>query len=327
MKKTLEIVEKPPYTFLLYPAYRTSILSTRKYTTEWMLSANVIFSCVKTGFDFGVEFVDNPFLKEIDFIYKTKDFSKTIRRIKWCIDRGIYPCLRWNENLVSCRAHNGKKDYNHPVLICGYNMNEKSFDTFGISDRKIFEIKTIAFEEFKKAHQYYKCSTWKFLFWTQKQKYGFNLKSFNKKIEWYVKSCYPIVFRLKNSHDFLNDKCFGIKVYDCLISALEKERIAPSFEINKAFIAYSEHKHILCSAFKYVKENCNMEIDMDFYVNAYIYLEEQFHILRNMQVKAFFYQDMEIIDVMIKKVKSIKEYEQKVLERYLYQVSEIKICG
>ena len=323
MKKELEINEKPPFTFLLYPAYRTSILLVRDYSVPWFLSSFVLFSCRTNGLnDFGIEFISIPFIRETGKVFKNDKSEKAINRIVSYIDKNIYVSLTWDESVVACRPHRCNEHYEHKVLIYGYDLETKMLNILGFSERNVYEKRTISFDEFKTAYEFYSNSRWKFFKWRKRVNRKFNYHFFKRTLEFYQDSHYPILYRVIRSHSLLKDKCFGMRVYDCLLYRMyqDLESGNASFSILKALTAYCEHKKYMINAFEYIRDNyCSNEV-IERTIKEYRELFEQFIMLRNMQLKYIETLSSKILENEIKIIQKLIYREKKALKYYMENV-------
>lgn len=318
-KKKLRVANPPPFTFLLYPAYRTSILLANNKASNWFFSSFVQFSCDKfENNNFGVEFIVNPFFVEVEINYKTNNFDKTINRIINSINRGVYLSLTWNESLISCRPNYDGIEYKHMVMVYGYDLERKLFNIIGYSERNVFEENTISFEEFEKAYKYYKKSRWKFYInkpWVRRK---FSFKRFNRQLYWYKTSKYPLLIRLLVSHSLLRNKCFGLATYDCLLYRLKCEYVSNtvSNDVFKALTAYYEHKKYLKESFLYMKNITTNRLMLDDIINCYAYLEKQFMITRNMYIKYSQTKSKDIVVRIINIISLLNQKEAQILKEY-----------
>lgn len=324
MKNILSIVDKPPFTYLLYPAYRTSILMTHQKTTDWFLSSFVQFSCNKKELnDFGIEFETIPFLKEKDIVFRKDSPKEAIFRIINYIDDGKYISLTWDESLVACRPHYSNEHYKHMVMIFGYDLNHGSFEIIGFSEQNIYEKRTISFEDFSIAYSFFSDSRWKVFSWKKRKNRGFNLNHFNKLLLCYRKSYFPLLYRLAFSQSFLKNKCFGFETYNCLTLRLskEKEEGKASMAALKALTAYCEHKNHLVMSFKLIKNlNLISEDKMVKIIEEYEIILKEWIIIRNIYLKYYNTMLPHYIDRIIDKINLITSKEKRTIDNYLKNI-------
>lgn len=328
-------ISKPPVYGYLHHAFPLAIMSSHDYFSPWLHSNYIQLYCAKNFEDLACPFnfylyqdFNNFNLLECSRINRevllsvTNILDFTINSIK----QGYHVLLFLNEFFIPNRRAYNRKDYNHDLLISGYDIDKNIFNVSTYINKRFSEF-TITFNEFVDAYTYtnYNCNDYAGIIHLLKNntkiKYPFNLGQTIESLENYLES--KNTFR-NSFFPFQDWLAFGLNVYDYLIHELIKLADGNSnrFDIRPIHILW-EHKKCMLSRLIYLEENGYVR-SCGYYVE-YLPIEKTINNLRLLLLKYQTTKQTTIVHTIVVRLKEVQGMEQIILNNLLKELRENQI--
>jgi hypothetical protein len=283
---------KVPFTFFYNGASVDPLLSIPMLQNQYLKSQTVI----------------NNNIDLIDFIINS-------------IRDGYYLKASVNEFFIPNRRAHCNHNFNHGIMVYGYDYKEKLIYCLGFNERYIFCSSKITFDDFSKAFYSTGTDSDLYLFKKNNYKYCFDLSLVTELLYDYLHSDNTSQ-RLKVNKNPLSNCKFGLEACKYLIEyfkLLQEGRV--EYDIRPLHVIW-EHKKCMLGRLKYMYDNNYLE-DISYIYNEYSNLEKEALAIRNIFIKWNITNDKSIIVRIIESLESIIKREEKAAFLLLKQCSAL----
>ena len=275
------------------------------------------------------------------FLYYQK-FNRKFVSLKWnniidfivdCIDNDYYLYLT-----VDCYymdiyyRHYNINHFIHPLLIYGYNLEEKYLYIADNCKNGQYSYVTIDFNQFLQGYseavhyneQYYLDAIYlvkyskRDRFYNWNHKYSFDKNLVKSSIEDYLSSKGLVEHGMVPLEQWKRETLYyGVDCYNYIVDYLEHLDIY-DYDF-RTFFVLNEHKKIMVERIRYMQENGYLKSENDIYDN-YLEIEKSTSLLNNLWLKYGFSRKEETVKKIIMKLKEIKEKEIRTLKEVLSNI-------
>jgi hypothetical protein len=282
--------------------------------------------------DNGIPFLSNNHLLDLRTIKDNK--IDVVKLITGYIDRGWYTDAEVDDFYIPFRFAYQKKKKPHDILIFGYDLNNKCFDTAGFNTQNEFAYEKLSFDDFEKAFLNNNSTM------VDLDNGGTNCLRFFKTIEGIECDFDPILLA-QLLEDYLNSadttekfrmfrqpskkRVYGIETYQFFKEyfhlLLNKEI---KFDIRPIQLLW-EHKKCMLLRIKYMSEN-NIISPYSSIYDDYVDIEQKVLSARNLMIKYNMTNEKKVVMTIIDIIDEIKNKEQVILTSLLKELPQKQLA-
>jgi len=273
--------------------------------------------------------VSNPLL-DIQIIKKETLHINNINIVSFILnllDNGKYFETSINEYYISNRTAYLKRNFDHEMLVYGYDLNKKCFYTLGYDKSGLYSTTEVSFDTFEKAYSSTSAHPYsqmirvyeKKYFKGEKVKYNFDIKLVLILLEDYLSSNNTSERLRMIAPPLVNCK-FGIDACRTLISFLDNISQDHSMYDIRPFHILFEHKKCMLNRIAYMQEN-NYIKNPGNILGRYKNIEATSLELRNMLLKWSLTKKDKIIDNMKETLSNMINEEHAILSELMRNIS------
>jgi len=326
--RTVTMTEKilttypPPITTYLHHAYCLSLinLDTESKFYPWFIHNYILISSPKdlsTNRDSHTEFIvhygDLMEIHTITWDIINKWSGGVIEFLQHCINTNNYIQLVVNERYIPGSEAYLKEDYDHNILVYGYNSEKETFNIKHMKNR-FFSESLVTYEQIATAFENLAGT----FVWSQTNTiYQLNDCGINFDLKRTIQS-------LKDYHEstwFENnsDEIIGIEVYSEVVNYFINLLHGQTSSDIRILHFLWEHKKCMRARVRYLLDNGFLQSE-NLYSNI-LELEKKLLVLRNLQLKYEITQDKGIIERIIAEITIIKQKEVEVFKLVLEELN------
>jgi hypothetical protein len=340
MSEVLLPIAPTPVTSFQYIAYSLTVLLNYPECLPWFYTNFIQLEYFKDkkgealsfvgGWFTDIPWIQFEYMKKEEFVRRIGDLHLTLRDY---LKNGWYFYSLVDEFYLPKRVKYNKVHSSQDFLLFGYHEETQEYSILGYSDRGIFEITRVGYEDLSKAfestfeltHYYQPC-----VILLKKRAdliFDFNLKYIYDMLSDYV-NCRNTAARLGvTQRATLENRIFGVNCYDGLINYFQMMQERPInhhkdlYRSARSMHVLWDHKKLMRLRLEYLFQQGWIE-KFDYFRDFFYKLENQVLILRNTQVKYSIKEEPQLLVEIMNALRESKTLEWNIFQEMLEMIEK-----